>query len=594
MDYEKYGEFKNVGTYQFKYVIKDRAGLAKASGEGIEPSNTVTQNPRLKEIREANRIKPNVWAHVNSGDPEADYFAWASCMTQDPAEKLLFTGHALEKAGLYSHALKAFRAAIILHPTSYSWETHKLFTWLVAPAAWGSIINLQRHHPEVGWKLVDANVYAHQNLKGDMTRNEVAVVPGRFVKYTKEDRDKSVVPVDTLKVVQKRGGEVACVKYDNGQWGLEVGGKPFFVQGMSYFPTKVGCNTTWNWMTSDDNHNGTNDVAYETWVDRNRNGNQDADEPAVGDFQLMKDMGCNAIRIMVEDLSNLNLGLLRDMQKNYGIYVILNDPFGAYTVHSGATWKDGTDYANPEQRKNMLDAVHKMVELCKNEPWLLMYVLGNENNMPGSYSGVNATHTNASSHPEEYATLLNEAAALIHKLDPNHPVGVGNMGTGMIDTFAKHASELDFVGINEYSGSDGLGGIWEASRQLFDRPVLIGEYGCDSYWDGKGLDEDAQADYHKGNWEDIVYNRAGNPGSGVSMGGITFEWLDEWWKDTAKKDQDGVQNKDACFSAAFPDSACQEEWLGIMGQGDGKASPFLREPRKAYEMYKKLRGSGGK
>jgi len=588
VDYEKYGEFQNVGTYQFKYVIKDRVGLAKASGEGVDPNNSASRDSRVLKLRLANRLKDDQWAHVNSGDPEADFFAWAASNSVDPATRLFFVGKALEKGGLYTQAMKAWRAAMILYPTAYAWEAHKMFTWLVAPAAWGSIVNIPRNHPDAGWKLVDALVVGHQNLKGDLTRNEVNVVPGHFVRYTKEDRDKSIVPLDRLKVVQRRGGKVACVKYDNGQWGLEVEGKPFFVEGMGYFPTKVGCSPPWNWMQADENNNGTNDVAYETWVDKNGNGIQDPDEPRVGDFQLMKEMGTNAIRIMVERLDGFNLPLLRDMQKTYGIYGILNDPFGAYTIHSGASWKEGTDYSDPEQRKNMLDVVRKMVELCKDEPWLLMYMLGNENNMAGGYTGVNATRTNAGSHPEDYATLLNEAAALIHKLDPNHPVGVGNMGTGMIDTYAKLAPELDFVGINEYSGAEGLGGIWEASRQLFDRPVLIGEFGCDAYWTGKGPDEDAQAMYHQGNWEDILYNRAGNPGSGVSIGGIVFEWLDEWWKETSKPGQESIHNTEASFSAAYPDGASNEEWFGIMGQGKGKNSPFLREARKTYFMYKKL------
>jgi hypothetical protein len=37
---------------------------------------------------------------------------------------------------------------------------------------------------------------------------------------------------------------------------------------------------------------------------------------------------------------------------------------------------------------------------------------------------------------------------------------------------------------------------------------------------------------------------------------------------------------------AFPDGKSQEEWLGIVGQGNGEASPFLRVPKKAYYAYK--------
>ncbi|OGV44441.1 MAG: hypothetical protein A2X46_06035 [Lentisphaerae bacterium GWF2_57_35] len=36
VQYEKYGVFRNVGTAQFTYILRDSAGLAKASGEGLQ------------------------------------------------------------------------------------------------------------------------------------------------------------------------------------------------------------------------------------------------------------------------------------------------------------------------------------------------------------------------------------------------------------------------------------------------------------------------------------------------------------------------------------------------------------------------------
>jgi beta-glucuronidase len=306
----------------------------------------------------------------------------------------------------------------------------------------------------------------------------------------------------------------------------------------------------------------------------------------VGDFQLLQEMGCNAIRVLTNQ--SLDLELLRKMYQRHGIMVILNDPFGAYTVNSGAAWEAGTDYRDPTQRKNMLDAFRKTVEMCKGEPWLLMYVLGNENNMPPSFKGVNSTRTNAGLYPEDYASLLQEAAELVHRLDPDHPVGVGNQGLNLLDVYAAKAPALDFIGINEYPGADGFGAMWEAAKAIFDRPVLVTEYGCDAYHAGKGVDEKLQAEYHRGNWEDIIYNTAGEPGEGNAIGGMAFEWVDEWWKDTSLKDQDGIQNTEPTIEMAFPDGWSHEEWLGIMSQGDGKRSPFLRQPRAVYYLYKEI------
>jgi beta-glucuronidase len=276
--------------------------------------------------------------------------------------------------------------------------------------------------------------------------------------------------------------------------------------------------------------------------------------------------------------------------------VILGDFAGAYCHDSGATWEEGTDYTDAEQRKRIKDAIRERVKQVRNEPWLLAYILGNENNMPSSLF-VNATRTNANKYPEEYARFLEELAVMIHELDPHHPVGVGNLMTGLVEYYRDYAPSLDFIGVNCYIGPDGFGSTFEKVKQTMDRPVLITEYGCDSYYTARGPDEEGQAEYHMGNWRDIDYNRAGGLGAGNSIGGCLFEWVDEWWKDNKMKKVDGEwvykdpldhQNTAPTGDMAFPDGKTQEEWLGITSQGRGCASPFLRVPKKAFYAYKKV------
>ena len=89
-------------------------------------------------------------------------------------------------------------------------------------------------------------------------------------------------------------------KSDDG-WRLLVNEKLFIVKGMVYSPCTVGnspnSNTMRDWMVVDDDQDGRNDLAYQSWIDSNRNNKKDDNETEVGDFQLMKDMGVNTIRI---------------------------------------------------------------------------------------------------------------------------------------------------------------------------------------------------------------------------------------------------------------------------------------------------------
>ncbi len=116
------------------------------------------------------------------------------------------------------------------------------------------------------------------------------------------------------------------------------------------------------------------------------------------------------------------------------------------------------------------------------------------------------------------------------------------------------------------------------------------EYGTYAYKHNKSrtFAEQKQANYHYGCWEDIIYNTAGS-GAGNALGGIVFQWLDEWWKaghaskfSPAEQDIWGGMDKD------FDEPCSLDEWLGITSQGDGSNSPFMRQLRQTYYMYKKV------
>ena len=180
---------------------------------------------------------------------------------------------------------------------------------------------------------------------------------------------------------------------------------------------------------------------------------------------------------------------------------------------------------------------------------------------------------------------------MIKSIDSTRPVGFSNGEVVTIDVLSKHSGNLDVFGVNVYRGSFGFGrSFWEDAKRFLDKPVLFTEYGCPAYMLGKdkAFAEEKQAEYHQGNWEDILHNTAGS-GFGNAIGGCVFEFVDEWWKSgLPPKFSPSKQETVGDFVAAFPDGWMHEEWLGVVSQGDGSQSPFMRQLRKSYEYYKKV------
>jgi beta-glucuronidase len=299
--------------------------------------------------------------------------------------------------------------------------------------------------------------------------------------------------------------------------------------------------------------------------------------------------------------------------KNFGFMYLVGDPIGNYAIGSGAEWNSGTDYSNPEHQKNMLERVRQMVEEYKDEPYVLMWVLGNENNYsePATIGECAGTGCRAKIQPEAYYKFVNTAAKLIKSLDSQHrPVAICNGDTLYLDVCAKNAPELDIFGVNSYRGDQGFGSVWRDVERVFDKPVLITEYGCSAYHPDWSMEkaEQGQAKYLIGNWRDIENNFAGH-GQGNALGGVLFEWVDEWWKANAdlplkiqRQNQEWYNKRSKLyknlksytqdtvpqFGAPFLDGWSYEEWLGITTQGNGKHSPFERQLRPAYFEFKKL------
>jgi beta-glucuronidase len=581
VDYAKYGEFKGAGTKDYKYTITDQEGLIAAVGEGVYPNNSaVRKDPIFKQVIKDKRLEGDVWDFLYSPDQEAAFVKWTTS-SEPQGVKLFCTGSILEKAGLITQAIKCYYSILVHFPGSYGW-TYWHTPWYVGQAAIAKINFLLRRNPQLGYRLQGAKVDILNGFDNDISNDTAIVDPGKFVKVDLAAEAAKVKPTAASVGIKKEvgHGKVRLVQYKNDDWQLLVDDQPYIIKGITYAPTKVGQSpddgTQGNWMEEDFNKNGKIDGPYDAFVDKNKNDIQDADEPAIGDFKLMQEMGVNTIRLYHHPLK-VNKELMRDMYNTYGIRVIMGDFLGKYAIGSGAAWNPGTDYNNETHKKNMLDSVTKMVNEFKDEPYILFWLLGNEN--------VYGYACNANEQPEAYFKFANEVAKTIKAIDPQHPVAICSGDILFLDKFGKYAPDIDIFGTNAYRGDYGFGAFWRQVKEQAGKPAFITEFGCPSYAEGKTTDEaeEMQAQYHLGSWEDMENNMAFHGAAGNCLGGVVFEWLDEWWKAY----EPAIHDVKGLWAGPFPDGYMHEEWLGVSGQGDGKQSPFLRQLRKAYYMYQK-------
>lgn len=575
IDYAKYGKFTGAGTKEYAYHMGNPAFLAAATGEGIYPNSAdVLQDPKYREVYKQGRLNGSHWDHVNSRDMEASFYKWATAQ-ESPGIKLFYTGQIFERAKMYLEAIKAYHALIVHFPRTFGmtyWQT----PWYPAQAAVAKIKNIIRFHPELKLKYKGGKVRVINGADKDPANDVFIVDPGVI---TAADKPENPFKEDIAKcgaVKRTIGGKkVKFVQYANGHWRMLVNGKPFIIRGVTYAPTKVGQSpdngSLENWMYQK------GDAAHLAWVDKNHNNIQDPDEKPVGDFQLMKEMGVNTVRVY--DNTKINKELLRELYKKYGIMAIIEDFLGKYAIGSGAPWNPGTDYENPQHLANMMKAVEDTVKELKDEPFVLLWLLGNENNY--------GVASNADKKPDAYFKFVNQVARRIKELDPDHPVAICNGDSLFVDKMSQYAPDVDVYGGNVYRGDYGFGSFWDEVREGADRPALITEFGAPGYskFSNDTDAQAAQADYHRGSWMDIMANSAGHAeGEGNAIGGVAFEWTDEWWKNYEPSRHDTKADVFGPFAGGY----YFEEWFGLTGQGDGSQSPFLRQLRKAYFAYQQM------
>ena len=313
---------------------------------------------------------------------------------------------------------------------------------------------------------------------------------------------------------------------------LFVNGKPFTIKGLCYSPMPVGYDYSYNWSEHPE--------IYEN------------------DFRLMKEMGCNTIRIFgAEPYSRKML----DAALKNNLYVIIG-----YWV----SWED--DLSDPMVRSRMKSEFEEMVNRYKGHPAVLMWVFGCEVNTGSKWGST-----------QYWYTLLEEAAALAHRLD-NRPVttpevdakNIGNSALKADDASLKH---LDLWAVNVF-WDEFLGNAFSKCASRTKKPFWFEQIGHDAYNSKtRSEDEDMQAAFISKLWLRIAKNLSAEDPQKNCIGATFFEWSDEWWKSSKGKSYTIHDTIEDWRGGSNIDPSIQEEWFGIVAINPDN---YNRRLRKAY------------
>jgi len=308
------------------------------------------------------------------------------------------------------------------------------------------------------------------------------------------------------------------------------------------------------------------------------------------EMPLLKNMGVNTLRQYV----GIPPKWVQYIYENYGIYTVINHSFGRYGLTLDGVWTPNTEYSDPRVKKILLKEVADMVQLYKNTPGILMFLLGNENNYGLFWDGAETENIpvgdRKSTHrAEALYKVFNDAFLEIKKTDTTHPVAMCNGDALFIDIIAKECKDVDILGINCYRGKS-FTDVFQKVKEVSEKPIMFTEFGADAFNAITNTeDQQDQAIWDLANWKEIYANAAGMGKYGNCIGGFTFQFSDGWWKYKQNADLE-VHNTNASwvnggylYDYKVGENNMNEEWFGICAKGEtDEHGGYKLYPRAAY------------
>ena len=184
------------------------------------------------------------------------------------------------------------------------------------------------------------------------------------------------------------------------------------------------------------------------------------------------------------------------------------------------------------------------VNQFKDHPAILMWEFGNEFNYHPEWFGNNI---------QNWYNILENCAATVKSLDPNHPVSTGH-GEVPNSQALNSCPSVDVWGMNIYRWLSPDSAINDLAS-ITDKAMYISEAGADSF----NINSNSENQAQQAQATEIILNSIIQQ-SDLCVGVTLFEFCDEWWKAGNPNQQDP-----GGFSNAIPyDNFANEEYWGIV------------------------------
>ncbi|MEJ1960877.1 MAG: glycoside hydrolase family 2 TIM barrel-domain containing protein [Gammaproteobacteria bacterium] len=131
--------------------------------------------------------------------------------------------------------------------------------------------------------------------------------------------------------------------------------------------------------------------------------------------------------------------------------------------------KEGFDYADPEQVRQLIARMRAYVQRYRSHPALLLWGVGNE------------METGAEADPNVWKAV-EAVAAMVHEVDPHHPTitALAEISEAKLESLRKYCPSIDALGVNSYAS---LLSLPERLRQFgWRKPYLLTEFGPAGPW----------------------------------------------------------------------------------------------------------------